>query len=169
MAAVEEIWHRILFAVSNIQSSFKTRQKFVLKFLAYYFATLGLLLGACFMNVKYLGAENQNSFMEFCLLIGPAVPVFLFLMLLRWLLISTDELHRNTIIKGLLWGLCSLMLIIIPWGTLELMRPDMPNLRAFYLLQIFIICAASGMMYGHWKSGAFFKTREYDPWREPKA
>lgn len=169
MAAVEEIRHRVLPAVSNITSTSKARKNSAIKFMLFYLIMIGLLLATCFLNVTYLGAKSQSSFIRYSLIICPAVPVLMLLFLFRRFLKLTDELHRNIIVRGLLWGLSAMMLIIIPWGFLELMRPDMPSLSAFYLLQIFAIVGASGILYGHLRSGAYSKSQDFNPWREPKS
>ncbi len=155
--------------MSYTKSMLKARRKFTLKFLALYLVTIGLLLATCSISVKYLTVEDQSNFFRYFLILSPVIPALLLLFLSRWFLKSTDELHRNIVIKGLLWGLSATMLMIIPWSFLEFFRADMLDLRANYLLQIFVIFYAIGMIYGHWKSGAYVKSNDYDPWREPKS
>ena len=115
--------------------------------------------------VKLVIADKLNIYVVVPML---ALPLLGVIFALRRFLKDGDEMQKRVLVEALLWGLSVLMMIIIPWGYMEVMTPKLPRFPLFFLGNVFMLVFLGKLMHGHWKTGMFSKTQDYDPWREPK-
>jgi len=100
--------------------------------------------------VKLVIAETISNPLLTAVILMPALPLIGGLFVFRKLLQVCDEMHKQTLMKALLQGLSAILIILIPWGFMDIIVPNMPRLRPAYLINLFVLVYSVSLVHGHW-------------------
>ena len=148
----------------------KLNRKQVLKRFMRLYSVWAFAFAILFISaVKLVISNKLNEPQLYAVISMPSLPLLGVFYSFRQFLKDGDEMYTRVFVSALLWGLAALMILLIPWAFMDVMSSNLPTFRPFYLANLFLLVFSSKLMHGHWKIGLFSKTKDYDPWREPKA